>query len=473
MKQKRGHGREIEDTESSASSRSVVQDEYLASQRKASGFPGLTYSSASPAPERLLGPSPSPGTCAASEVLSRSPSHAKSLHAQHTAQPRAVAASERSSGASSDPVSCPSSDSLREEPAVVNPARGSPDAKAEAGSASHLSPQPPSADVRSRPPSTPGNGEPASPLLKFGDETLSWIQRQQMKLWSFFALRDWRVKTLVHALSAMGAPVDLIVVDCAQTSARATASSPPHRGGYSPVYHTVWLCGNCFWSPFELRRVLLHELVHAFDFARAEISPDNCRHVACTEIRAYNLSGQCSWWATKRWDEDQFQRIDPALLRPRGGASTRTGARQMLPEETSKGEGLYGGPAWENGPTRPEPAQAAAQSGEDRRDNEEGGEWRTSAPESRAGARTSPFFSGDGPLPWQDTKRNRCLVHNALNSLRDHQQCKAPGLAEVAITDVFQRCLRDTWPFMAPPERDSKWRPSRIWRDGSSDFFKK
>lgn len=35
-------------------------------------------------------------------------------------------------------------------------------------------------------------------------------------------------------------------------------------------------------------------MVHAFDFARAQIDPTNCDHVACTEVRAYNLSRECS-----------------------------------------------------------------------------------------------------------------------------------------------------------------------------------
>ncbi|PFH33516.1 hypothetical protein BESB_077330 [Besnoitia besnoiti] len=263
---------------------------------------------------------------------------------------------------------------------------------------------------------------PSSPLVKFGDQTLTWLQRQQMRVWSFFALRDWRVKTLVHALSAMGAPVDLIVVDCAQKApaasqpAAAPAGPPPHRGGYSPVYHTVWVCGNCFWSPFELRRVLLHELVHAFDFARAELSPDNCRHVACTEIRAYNLSGQCSWWATKRVDENQFQRINPALVDAQSaGCSALAGRRAGVPAE---------------GPR-------SALGGEERLDELEG----APAGMERRG-HVATFFTGGDAMPWQDTKRNRCLIHNALNSLRDHQQCRARG---VAVSPTALRAEAPAW----------------------------
>ena len=43
------------------------------------------------------------------------------------------------------------------------------------------------------------------------------------------------------------------------------------------------------WNPFELRRVLTHELVHAFDFARAEIDPANAQHVACTEVQTNTI----------------------------------------------------------------------------------------------------------------------------------------------------------------------------------------
>merc|ERR1712118_326493 len=81
-------------------------------------------------------------------------------------------------------------------------------------------------------------------------------------------------------------------------------------GGYSPRHHRVWICANRFWNPFEFRRVLAHELIHAFDFARAKIDPTSCVHIACTELRAWNLSGECDLW-TKWFDflgEDMINR---------------------------------------------------------------------------------------------------------------------------------------------------------------------
>ena len=48
-------------------------------------------------------------------------------------------------------------------------------------------------------------------------------------------------------------------------------------------------------SHADLGAALLHELIHAYDDARAIVDPSNCMHQACSEIRAAKLSGECSW----------------------------------------------------------------------------------------------------------------------------------------------------------------------------------
>merc|ERR550534_49573 len=120
------------------------------------------------------------------------------------------------------------------------------------------------------------------------DPNLSKFDFYRCKIFASNAFKWWKVKTLVHGLTAMKAPVDLVMVQC--------PSSAMHRAGYSPKHHRVWMCGNHFWNPFEFRRVLAHELIHAFDFARAAIDENNFDHIACTEIRAWNLSGECDLW---------------------------------------------------------------------------------------------------------------------------------------------------------------------------------
>lgn len=41
---------------------------------------------------------------------------------------------------------------------------------------------------------------------------------------------------------------------------------------------------------------LTHELIHTLDYCRAELDWTNIHHLACTEIRAANLSGECFFW---------------------------------------------------------------------------------------------------------------------------------------------------------------------------------
>lgn len=158
-------------------------------------------------------------------------------------------------------------------------------------------------------------------------------------------VRWWKVDILLNALSAMNAPVDLVCVRCPHDVTHSEkvlgeymfailswTRDFPHKefnleklnanfskfsgnsltvttecswlcagrllmstagAGFSPSKNTVWMCGNHFWNPFQFRRILAHELVHAFDFARAKIDTANIDHIACTEIRAANLSGEC------------------------------------------------------------------------------------------------------------------------------------------------------------------------------------
>ena len=40
-------------------------------------------------------------------------------------------------------------------------------------------------------------------------------------------------------------------------------------------------------------QTLVHELIHAYDSCRAEVDWTNCLHIACSEVRAANLSGDC------------------------------------------------------------------------------------------------------------------------------------------------------------------------------------
>mmetsp|Transcript_9502 Transcript_9502/g.12437 ORF Transcript_9502/g.12437 Transcript_9502/m.12437 type:complete len:186 (-) Transcript_9502:193-750(-) len=57
----------------------------------------------------------------------------------------------------------------------------------------------------------------------------------------------------------------------------------------------VVVCEDRIFDQQHLNDTIVHELIHAYDACRAHMDPANLRQHACTEIRASNLSGECSW----------------------------------------------------------------------------------------------------------------------------------------------------------------------------------
>ena len=60
----------------------------------------------------------------------------------------------------------------------------------------------------------------------------------------------------------------------------------------------IYLCQEHVSGPKHANTILIHELIHAIDMCRSKMDPlRNCMQLACTEIRAENLSGECnlSW----------------------------------------------------------------------------------------------------------------------------------------------------------------------------------
>ncbi|KAM7366955.1 hypothetical protein PAMP_014886 [Pampus punctatissimus] len=67
-------------------------------------------------------------------------------------------------------------------------------------------------------------------------------------------------------------------------------------GGFDAASSQIVLCRNNIHQQSHMNRVVTHELIHAFDHCRAHVDWfNNFRHLACSEIRAANLSGDCSF----------------------------------------------------------------------------------------------------------------------------------------------------------------------------------
>ncbi|SBT43461.1 metalloprotease, putative [Plasmodium ovale wallikeri] len=198
----------------------------------------------------------------------------------------------------------------------------------------------------------------------FNDD-ISLYNKIKLQIFMYFVRNNYRIKILVDSLSALNRPINIIYINCPNNKEKKKSFiekignifSPNYKvndhyinnkdiyqknskdscscselssldqyknsntsytqkkkkksnyaGGYNPISNTIWLCSNNITSFYKLKYILTHELVHAFDFARANIDMYNCHHIACSEIRAYNMSNQCSYFNSKYFlpDHDVF-----------------------------------------------------------------------------------------------------------------------------------------------------------------------
>jgi inner membrane protease ATP23 len=102
-----------------------------------------------------------------------------------------------------------------------------------------------------------------------------------------------RIHTLIRQLETAGCPLNGGGIVCEDAF-----GSAPVAAGYDSSRHLVVMnpgVPSSFLNQGEWTRAVAHELVHAFDACRAKFDPDDCSHIACTEIRAANLSGDCDF----------------------------------------------------------------------------------------------------------------------------------------------------------------------------------
>lgn len=96
------------------------------------------------------------------------------------------------------------------------------------------------------------------------------------------------VRLMLSALKSSGCEVDMrrhIACEVCDTSV---------TGGYDTETNQIVVCQNTAKSESMIQGVLTHELIHMFDYCRADVDFKNLRHLACTEIRAANLA-HCSF----------------------------------------------------------------------------------------------------------------------------------------------------------------------------------
>eukprot|EP00049_Salpingoeca_infusionum_P022654 m.8036 g.8036 ORF g.8036 m.8036 type:complete len:239 (+) comp5312_c0_seq2:275-991(+) len=100
--------------------------------------------------------------------------------------------------------------------------------------------------------------------------------------------KDPTVKFMLEKLDEAGCPVN--------PDTFFVCEHGPVAGAFDFEFKEIVLCPKSLISDDSLRDTMTHELIHAFDACRAHVEPLNMKHLACTEIRAANLSGDCRFW---------------------------------------------------------------------------------------------------------------------------------------------------------------------------------
>ncbi|KAK4320083.1 hypothetical protein Pmani_009024 [Petrolisthes manimaculis] len=99
------------------------------------------------------------------------------------------------------------------------------------------------------------------------------------------------VKLMLSALKSSGCEVDL------KRHISCEVCDVTVNGGYDSELNQVVVCQNVSRSQGMTQAVLTHELIHMFDHCRNKLDFTNLEHLACTEIRAANLT-HCSFMSS-------------------------------------------------------------------------------------------------------------------------------------------------------------------------------
>eukprot|EP00051_Salpingoeca_urceolata_P007908 m.101616 g.101616 ORF g.101616 m.101616 type:complete len:190 (-) comp15469_c0_seq2:53-622(-) len=97
------------------------------------------------------------------------------------------------------------------------------------------------------------------------------------------------VQFMLKALHDAGCPVDASKHFVCEPCPVANTT-----GAFDASRNQIVLCEDALYSESNTADVLTHELMHAFDHCRGHVDfASNIKHLACTEIRAANVSGDC------------------------------------------------------------------------------------------------------------------------------------------------------------------------------------
>ncbi|CAH0721790.1 unnamed protein product, partial [Brenthis ino] len=113
------------------------------------------------------------------------------------------------------------------------------------------------------------------------------------------------VKVMLAALRSSGCPIDI------RRHISCEVCDYSVSGGYDPQLNQIVVCQNVSTRKGMVQGVLTHEMIHMFDYCRNQLDFRNMEHLACTEIRAANLT-HCSFVSAWSQGDASFTKIKKA-----------------------------------------------------------------------------------------------------------------------------------------------------------------
>mmetsp|Transcript_9379 Transcript_9379/g.17111 ORF Transcript_9379/g.17111 Transcript_9379/m.17111 type:complete len:234 (+) Transcript_9379:2-703(+) len=118
-------------------------------------------------------------------------------------------------------------------------------------------------------------------------------QRERCQRYKEAAFKDRKVSFLMKMMSVYGCPVQQHkFVKCRPCDAKAGGGLFVKDDGGCDVT----LCQDKLKDEYHATVVVRHELIHALDHCKYDLNWRDPKQVACSEIRANSLSGDCDWY---------------------------------------------------------------------------------------------------------------------------------------------------------------------------------
>ncbi|CAM9713238.1 unnamed protein product [Choristocarpus tenellus] len=136
-----------------------------------------------------------------------------------------------------------------------------------------------------------------------------------------------KVKFMIERLEKLGCPLPQDFIHCKPCEGLEASGGWEYGAGPEGASKPkVVLCEDkAMMTQWMVDHTLAHELIHAYDQCRVKVDWNDCLHHACSEIRASNTSGECSYAMEFRrghWDWGGQQKVGNNGLVRRSGKQT-------------------------------------------------------------------------------------------------------------------------------------------------------